>query len=72
MTTAVPRNTGQEKAYAVEMCECPQGYRGLSCEDCDIGFTRGSSGLYLSTCEPCNCNGHSNDCDPNSGVCSVS
>ena len=26
------RNTGGERALAVEQCSCPRGYRGLSCE----------------------------------------
>ncbi|KAK8750302.1 hypothetical protein OTU49_014768 [Cherax quadricarinatus] len=66
---AEPRNTGQVRALAVEMCECPQGYQGLSCEDCDIGYTRSLSGLHLGTCRPCGCNGHSEECDPENGMC---
>ncbi|CAG7838540.1 unnamed protein product [Allacma fusca] len=26
-------------------------------------------GLYLGLCEPCSCNGHSDECDPKTGVC---
>lgn len=66
---AEPRNTGQARAYAVEMCECPRGYQGLSCEDCDIGFTRSSSGIHLGTCIPCDCSGNSNECHPETGIC---
>ena len=68
---AEERNTGQTRAYAVEQCSCPRGYTGLSCEDCDAGYTRSVQGVYLGLCEPCNCNGHSNECDPDSGVCRV-
>ena len=32
MDIAEPRNTQQERAYAVEQCACPIGYIGLSCE----------------------------------------
>ncbi|XP_064610527.1 LOW QUALITY PROTEIN: basement membrane-specific heparan sulfate proteoglycan core protein-like [Liolophura sinensis] len=63
------RVTGQDRAFAVEQCVCPRGYRGLSCQDCDTGYTRTGGGLYLGLCEPCQCNGHSNECDPETGVC---
>ncbi|XP_041479561.1 basement membrane-specific heparan sulfate proteoglycan core protein-like [Lytechinus variegatus] len=66
---AVAQNTGQNSAVEVESCDCPQGYIGLSCEDCAPGFTRSGGGLYLGTCIPCECNGHSNQCDPETGVC---
>ena len=29
---AEDRDTGRERAFAVEQCNCPRGYRGLSCE----------------------------------------
>lgn len=66
------RNTGLERALAVEQCHCPPGYKGLSCEDCDVGYTRSESGIYLGICERCSCNGHSNECDPETGDCYVS
>lgn len=71
---AEERNTGQERALAVEQCQCPLGHQGLSCEECSTGYTRSESnpGLYLGVCVPCNCNGHSSECDPESGVCRVS
>ena len=65
------RNTGTALATAVEECQCPEGYKGLSCENCAPGFTRSGSGLYLGTCTPCQCNGKSSTCDPENGVCSV-
>jgi len=68
---AEERNTGQARALAVEQCQCPVGHRGLSCEDCDVGYTRSEGGLYLGSCEPCLCNGHSNECDPETGICIV-
>ena len=34
MDIAEVRNTGSDRAYAVEQCNCPRGYRGLSCEVC--------------------------------------
>ncbi|KAL1116701.1 hypothetical protein AAG570_005173 [Ranatra chinensis] len=72
LETATDRNTGLNRAAEVEQCRCPEGYRGLSCEDCDAGYTRADYGLYLGICEPCNCNGHSSDCHPDTGVCFVS
>ncbi|XP_061934449.1 basement membrane-specific heparan sulfate proteoglycan core protein isoform X33 [Apis cerana] len=69
LDTAEKYNTGKIRAVEVEECTCPVGYKGLSCEDCDVGYTRASEGLYLGICEPCNCNGHSNQCNPDTGVC---
>ncbi|XP_046669711.1 basement membrane-specific heparan sulfate proteoglycan core protein isoform X9 [Homalodisca vitripennis] len=68
-TATDDRNTGQNRAVEVELCYCPQGYRGTSCEECDAGYTRMEEGLYLGVCEPCSCNGYSNECDPDTGRC---
>lgn len=73
LDTANERNTGSlERALEVEQCKCPVGYVGLSCEDCDIGYYRTQNGLYLGLCESCECNGHSNECDADTGICYVS
>lgn len=32
MDIAEDRNTGLGRAFEVEQCQCPVGYRGLSCE----------------------------------------
>ncbi|XP_017768750.1 PREDICTED: basement membrane-specific heparan sulfate proteoglycan core protein-like isoform X5 [Nicrophorus vespilloides] len=69
LDTASDRNTGNARALPVEQCSCPVGYKGLSCEECDAGYTRTLGGIYLGLCEKCDCNGHSNKCDPNSGDC---
>lgn len=37
-----------------------------------MGYTRTTSGLYLGTCEQCDCSGHSSDCDAETGDCQVS
>ncbi|KAK2106121.1 Basement membrane-specific heparan sulfate proteoglycan core protein [Saguinus oedipus] len=69
MDVAVPEETGQDPALEVEHCSCPPGYRGPSCQDCDTGYTRMPSGLYLGTCERCSCHGHSEACEPETGAC---
>ncbi|XP_053308483.1 basement membrane-specific heparan sulfate proteoglycan core protein [Spea bombifrons] len=69
MDIAVPHTTGLQRAVEVEHCVCPPGYAGPSCQDCDIGYTRSTSGLYLGTCERCQCGGHSTECDGETGEC---
>ena len=54
-----------EEVTWVEQCDCPTGFSGLSCEVCSPGYTRSLSG----SCEPCECNGFSETCDPVTGVC---
>lgn len=57
-------------ARSVERCECPQTYFGLSCESCQPGYykLKGSKAGSF-TCIPCNCNGHADSCDEESGEC---
>ncbi|XP_052648523.1 LOW QUALITY PROTEIN: basement membrane-specific heparan sulfate proteoglycan core protein [Harpia harpyja] len=69
LDVAVPHATGRPPALEVEDCTCPAGYRGASCQDCDTGYTRSTTGLYLGTCEPCQCHGHASECHPENGVC---
>lgn len=57
------------KASSVEQCHCPPNYQGLSCEECAPGYYRVSSGPHGGYCVPCQCNGHSNTCDVNTGRC---
>lgn len=67
---ATEQNTGSyQRAVEVEQCTCPVGHQGLSCEDCAPGYKRSDGGLYLGLCEPCSCNGHSNECEPETGKC---
>uniref|UniRef100_A0A7M4EVN4 Laminin subunit alpha-1 n=1 Tax=Crocodylus porosus TaxID=8502 RepID=A0A7M4EVN4_CROPO len=55
-------------AADVEHCECPQGYTGISCESCLPGYYRVDGILFGGICQPCECNGHANECDIY-GVC---
>ncbi|XP_077756139.1 laminin subunit alpha-1 [Canis aureus] len=68
---------GREVASLLEKCLCPPGTAGFSCQDCAPGYHRGklpqggSRGPrpLLAPCVPCNCNNHSDACDPETGKC---
>lgn len=71
LDTTNPQNRGfGSRAPEVEQCSCPAGHQGSSCEHCSPGYTR--NGQRVGFCEQCSCNGHSQECDPISGTCSVS
>ncbi|CAI4225847.1 unnamed protein product [Auanema sp. JU1783] len=53
----------------VEVCSCPPDFVGNSCESCAPGFRRVNNQLYGGRCEKCDCNGHSDKCDPHTGKC---
>lgn len=38
------------KATPVEICQCPEGYSGFSCESCAPGYQKSSGGFYLGQC----------------------
>jgi hypothetical protein len=69
-------------AGAVEQCTCPPPYTGeccapfysirpagTSCQDCATGHyrLRATASAPLGACVPCQCNGHSHDCDVHTG-----
>lgn len=58
-------------AKGTEMCQCPEGYAGLSCELCAPGYRRINNTLVNGVCAKCDCNGHSPSCDPFTGRCSI-
>ncbi|XP_053203386.1 laminin subunit alpha-like [Panonychus citri] len=62
-------NINGSLASRVEQCICPPNYKGSSCEECVSGYYRVANGPYLGSCAPCQCNGHSNECDPLTGKC---
>ena len=71
LETAVMNNYGSRASW-VEMCTCPQGYIGQFCESCAPGFRHDPpGGGSFSQCVPCNCNGHADLCDDDSGKCSL-
>ena len=61
-------SNGGEVATWVEQCTCPEGYVGQFCESCAAGFKREPvNGGPFSRCVPCECYGHSDSCEPDSG-----
>lgn len=46
LDTAVSQHTGQGIATAVEVCRCPPGYKGTSCEVNNLCFINGLCNLY--------------------------
>ena len=67
-------------ATGVEKCHCPKRYDGLSCQDPGKGFYRWRNTTNINTesieyligrAVPCLCNGRSEDCDRETGVCQV-
>lgn len=64
------RGAAGQPAGWIEMCTCPTGYVGQFCESCAPGYRHDPpNGGPFSGCVPCNCNGHADICDPESGRC---
>ena len=62
------RSSSVHQVSHVELCQCPTGYVGQFCESCAPGYHRDpADGGPYARCVPCNCNGHSDTCDVNSG-----
>ena len=54
---------------SIEQCMCPDQYVGQFCESCAPGYRRETPfGGRSSECVPCECNGHSDTCDAESGM----
>uniref|UniRef100_A0A1I7VMW8 Laminin alpha 1 chain n=1 Tax=Loa loa TaxID=7209 RepID=A0A1I7VMW8_LOALO len=65
-------------AIGVELCECPQGYAGNSCQDPAEGYCRKRQSDFLNSpddlalvggTEQCACNGHSTTCEAETCRC---
>ncbi|XP_041661167.1 laminin subunit alpha-2 isoform X9 [Cheilinus undulatus] len=69
MQVANPTARGEKRASAVEICSCPPGYAGTSCETCIPGFRRVNGNLYNGVCEACDCHGHASQCHEVTGHC---
>lgn len=53
LDTAVPQQTGQELVENIEVCRCPVGYRGTSCEVCINKFLQKMLRFNNWTCFRC-------------------
>ncbi|XP_044024751.1 laminin subunit alpha-2 isoform X3 [Siniperca chuatsi] len=69
MQVANPSARGERRASAVEICSCPPGYAGNSCEACIPGFRRVNGNLYNGVCEACHCHRHATQCHEITGHC---
>jgi len=63
------RGYSGQKVTWIEECDCPTGYSGQFCQTCQAGYHHQHDGGPYSRCVPCNCHGHSDYCDQESGVC---
>ncbi|KAL3091629.1 hypothetical protein niasHT_024211 [Heterodera trifolii] len=67
---SVPSGDLAEPANWVEQCKCPDAFVGQFCESCAPGYKRTLHfGGPLAKCIPCECHGHSDSCDSESGSC---
>ncbi|XP_062614987.1 laminin subunit alpha lam-3-like [Saccostrea cucullata] len=79
LDSAQPGNGSTENpALGVEICQCPEQYSGLSCQDPAEGYYRLKHNLtvdlsypirVIGEVAPCNCHRHSDICDRETGVC---
>lgn len=64
------RTPGSDQSTWVEQCSCPEGYTGLSCEQCAPGYRRDPPGdSPYSRCVKCFCHNHADDCEAETGRC---
>ncbi|XP_068533568.1 laminin subunit alpha-2 isoform X1 [Anas acuta] len=62
-------SAGRKMASAVELCDCPPGYDGTSCEYCWPQHRRVNGTIFGGVCTPCTCFGHAEMCDDITGEC---
>lgn len=68
LDTAIEQNTFNPDARAieVEVCRCPPGYRGTTCESCAAGYYRDTNDFStgpLGSCSRCPCNSREQSCN---------
>lgn len=68
LDTAIEQNSlaPQPPAIEVEVCRCPPGYRGTSCEACAPGYYRDPNDFRtgpLGSCSVCPCSNHEQSCN---------
>nr|CAD7454512.1 unnamed protein product [Timema tahoe] len=64
------RGAAGRQANWIEMCSCLKGYVGQFCESCAPGYRHEpANGGPFAPCVPCNCNGHADICDTETGKC---
>ena len=68
LASAVRGNSG-ESATWIERCNCPPGYQGQFCQYCVPGYHHENNQGPFDRCIPCQCNGHADTCDVESGKC---
>ena len=67
-SAAVHQFNNGHRATWIESCTCPVGYIGSFCESCAPGYRHNPpGGGSFAECVPCNCNGHADLCDNDSG-----
>ncbi|XP_076269824.1 terribly reduced optic lobes isoform X47 [Rhynchophorus ferrugineus] len=66
LDTALDSNNGKPRAKNIEICSCPIGYAGTSCETCAPGYYKDlsfSGKNPLGTCKKCPCNNREQSCE---------
>ncbi|CAH1185884.1 unnamed protein product [Phyllotreta striolata] len=74
---AKSENSAHRVTHSVEQCDCPPQYAGLSCEDPNEGYYRYLPDDFdlpwidrvIGIAKKCECRGHSDACDPETGHC---
>ncbi|XP_071445859.1 laminin subunit gamma-1 [Hetaerina americana] len=64
------RGAAGKQATWIETCNCSLGYVGQFCESCAPGYRHEpANGGPFARCVPCNCNGHAEICEAETGRC---
>ncbi|CAG9768432.1 unnamed protein product [Ceutorhynchus assimilis] len=80
LDSAKPYIPYNRTSHSIEKCDCTPEFTGLSCQDPNNGYYRYFPTEYevtqtpwidnvIGIAKPCDCNGRSRDCDPDTGYC---